>query len=151
MPVTSKSPAAAIRRIKRCKPDRRMRILTDAQFGMAQCIQQGDVYMHRVPDDFTRGKPLKLAKDGSIQVAVGSAIGARHMAEGELEAYEGIKLPPGVKAPMNVDAREILGPVLVFRRASRLNHPEHAAYKFPLITVATTYQYDPRTMRRVAD
>ena len=109
---------------------------------------QGDVYYHALPANHPRGK---LIATGKCQVALGTNMGARHVVEGELEVYEGVKLPNGVKAPMDVEATEILGPVVVAKGRWVLSHPEHAHHHICAGVVGFTYQYDPRTMRRVQD
>lgn len=136
----------AVKQVTQSKADAEVRVIRRMEIGSA--IQQGDIYLHRLPDDVRTGK---LLHQGRAQVALGSNMGARHVADGEIEVYEAKSLPHGVKAPMDVDAREVMGPIIKAKKAFSLTHPEHAHFKLPKGTYGVTYQYDPRTMRRVAD
>lgn len=121
-------------------------------------IHQGDVYLHAVPKDHKRGKPI-----GTRQVAVGNTIGSRHIAEGEgVTVHEGAKLPPAFKKPdwakdfrQDQIERIFLGPLVSVDEGSTmtLTHPEHAYHKVTDSSVdwQVTYQGDPRTAARVAD
>lgn len=115
---------------------------------IGQVIHQGDVYLHRVPDDWPRGKEL-----GTRQVAIGTNIGARHVVEGEYVAvYEGKQYPEGFEEPEDCQPGALLGPVVVSPEV--LTHPEHAHHAHPTMerqTFQVTYQFDPRTMRAVQD
>ena len=136
----------AVQSVAQSKADREVRVIRRMEVGSA--IQQGDIYLHRLPDDAKTGK---LIHKGRAQVALGSNMGARHVAEGEIEVFEATQLPAGVSAPMNVEAREIMGPVIKAKEDFSLTHPEHAHFKLPKGMYGVTYQYDPRTMRRVVD
>ena len=136
----------AVTKIKESPADENLRITRRIEIGSV--LQQGDVYIHRVADDHPRGKQIGK---GCVQIALGTGNGARHMAEGAVECFEGVKLPPGVKAPMDVEDAEILGPVIVADETAILTHPEHPHHRYPKGTYQTTYQYDPHTMRRVVD
>lgn len=136
----------AVQAVTQAKPETEVRVTRRMEIGSV--IMQGDVYLHRLPDDFKHGK--RIGK-GETQIAVGQGVGARHVVCGDVEVYEGVELPPGVSAPMNVQDREIMGPVIVARKPAKLTHPEHAHHEFPEGTYGVTYQYDPRTMRRVQD
>ena len=111
-------------------------------------VHQGDVYVHRLPDDWPCGE--RIGAD-SVQVALGTGNGARHMAEGPVEVYSFRQLPDGVMAPAGVQAGTIGGPVIKAKGPWSLTHPEHAHHRLPKGTYGVTYQYDPRTMRRVID
>ena len=141
-----KTTIEAVQVIERVEADTEIRVMRRMEIGSA--AQQGDLYVHRLPDDWARGK--RIGK-GSVQVALGTGNGARHIAEGAVEVYEGTLLPPGVSAPMKVEWREICGPVIVAREPWTLTHPEHPHHRLPEGTYGVTYQYDPKTMRRVAD
>lgn len=136
----------AVKTIQEAKHDETTRITRRMEIGSV--IQQGDVYLHRVAEDHPRGK---LIGKGKVQIALGTGNGARHVVEGDIEVYEGVKLPPGMKPPMDVDANEVMGPVVVGVKSFALTHPEHPHHRLPACTFQTTYQFDPRTMRRVVD
>ncbi len=136
----------AIKAVDAVKPDVEVRIVRRIEIGSA--IQQGDVYLFRVSDDHAKGKQIGKGKK---QIAVGSHIGARHVAKGAVTVYEGVSLPDGVKSPMNVETQEICGPVIVATDTFSLIHPEHAHHELPAGTYQVTYQLDMRTMRRVVD
>ena len=138
--------AKAIEQVQQAPADEDKRITQRIEIG--HCIHQGDVYLHRVEDGHRRGK--RIGK-GTVQIALGTGNGARHVAEGDVEVYQGTQLPEWVKPPMDVEAAEIIGPVIVASEAFLVTHPEHADHRLPAGTYQTTYQYDPKTMRRVAD
>ena len=136
----------AVRKVEQAPADADVRTVRRMEIG--QAIQQGDVYLHRVPDNHPRGKQVGM---DSVQIALGSGTGARHMAEGAVRVFAGCRLPKGVSAPLNVEAAEVTGPVVVADKPWTLTHPEHPHHKLPAGTYQTTYQYDPQTMRRVQD
>lgn len=117
-------------------------------------VHQGDVYLHVVPLDWPHGK-----KRGSRQVAVGTTVGSRHVADGDgVEVFDGKRLPPSFKRPtwctafLQEQVEEIfLGPVIVAPHGFTLTHPEHAHHQVPACVVQVTYQGDPRTLMRVQD
>lgn len=135
-----------IQEISNAPADDTIRITRRIEIGHA--IQQGDLYIFRVADDHPRGDQIGK---GSVQVAMGTGNGARHVAEGDIKAFAGKKLPEGVKAPMDVEPGEITGPVVVAAKTWALTHPEHPHHRLPAGTYQVTYQFDPKTMRRVAD
>lgn len=136
----------AVEKIKLAPADENLRITRRIEIGHA--IQQGDVYLHRVEPAHPKGKQIG---QGLVQIALGTGNGARHMAEGEILAFEGKQLPEWVKAPMDVPGQEIMGLVIVAEETWKLTHPEHPHHRLPAGTYQTTYQYDPKTMRRVVD
>jgi len=115
---------------------------------VGQAIMQGDVYLIRVADDWPRGDQIG---EKSVQIALGSSNGARHMATGPVQAFKGKQLPNGFTAPQGVDSAELLGPVVVASRPWTLTHPEHPHHALPAGTYQVTYQVDLMTMRRVQD
>lgn len=142
---TKNAAVEAVEKVTRAPADPEVRVTRRIEVGHA--IHQGDVYVHRVADSHPRGKPR-----GSRQVALGTAIGSRHVAEGDdVEVFEGERLPDGVKAPKDVPDEAILGPVVVAPRGFVLTHPEHAHHELPGGTYQVTYQADLQTMRAVAD
>lgn len=135
----------AIEAISQAPSDVKVRITRRIEVG--QAIHQGDVYVHRVPDFHPRGKPT-----GERQVAVGTTVGARHVAEGEaVIVHEGRQYPEGFTAPPDMEENEMLGPVVKSTEAWTLTHPEHAHHRLPAGTYQVTYQLDPQTRRRVLD
>ncbi len=84
------------------------------------------------------------------EVALGTGNGSRHMASGEVRVFKGKKLPTGVKIK-DVSDETIMGPCIKADAPWALTHPEHAHHHLPKGTYKVVYQYDPRTMRRVAD
>lgn len=105
-------------------------------FPVGKHVRQGDVYLVRVDDKTPRGK-----ERGSRQVAVGTTVGSRHIAEGELKVYE----PVGFQR----FEREFVGPLVVADEPWTLTHPEHAHVKAPAGTYQVVYQREGS--RRVAD
>ena len=135
-----------MREISQAPVDENVRITRRIEIGHA--VQQGDLYLHRVPDNHERGE--QIGKD-CVQIAMGVGNGARHMAEGAIKVYRGSRLPEAVSALEGVEALEIIGPLVVAGETWLLTHPEHPHHQLPAGTYQTTYQYDQRTMRRVAD
>lgn len=138
-----------IAKINDAKADVDVRVSRRLEVGTVR--QQGDVYLVRVSNDHPRGMPL-----GTRQVAVGANIGARHVAEGGVEVFEGVKLPPGVALPAwareaGMTDRDILGPVVVASESWCLTHPEHAHHQSPAGVDQVLYQLDFSTSRRVVD
>lgn len=120
---------------------------------VGQAIMQGDVILHRVPNDWPRGKEL-----GTRQVAVGEGVGSRHVAVGEVTVFEGAKLPEGVSAPFDGAERMMLGPVVVANPGTEeqsftLEHPNHPWHTLPCKdhTYQVTYPVDGHTQKRVQD
>lgn len=126
-------------------PDTETRNCRRIEIGTA--IHQGDVYVHRVADDWERGAPI-----GSRQVAVGTNIGSRHIAEGSgVTVYAGKKLPDYMTPHADIAPGDLLGPVVVATETWTLTHPEHAHHCLPAGTYQVTYQGDLLTRRRVVD
>lgn len=142
----------ALYRVVESIPDHTVRVIEEMQVG--QVIHQGDVYLHRVADDWPRGKLL-----GTRQIAVGTTVGSRHIVVGDgYEVYEGKQLPDYVTFS-KLDSRtreavrkELCGPVVVLRRdGGALTHPEHADHQHPCGVYQVQYQLDGKTMVRVTD
>lgn len=122
-----------------------VRQVTNLKVG--QGMHQGDVYILRVRKDHPKGKLL-----GTRQVAVGNTVGARHIAEGNVNVYEGVKLPDYFDIHPDFEMKDFLGPVIEVIDSFRLNHPEHAAHSAQDgILLQVTYQVDWSTKRRVQD
>lgn len=137
----------AVKRVQQAPADVELRVTRRIEIG--HVIQQGDIYVHRVPDSHSRGE---LIGKGKVQIALGTGNGARHYAEGDdIEVYDGVSLPEWVTAPGGVDAKEITGPLIVASSKLLIPHPEHPHHQLPNGTYQVTYQYDPRTMKRVTD
>lgn len=136
----------AVRQVEQAPADDNLRITRRIEVG--HCVQQGDLYVFRVPDNHPRGSQVGA---GKVQVALGSGNGARHVAEGDVRVFAGVCLPDGVTAPLTAEPGEIAGPVVVAGGPWHLTHPEHPHHRLPAGTYQVTYQFDPHTMRRVQD
>lgn len=145
----------AVERVLKAKPSPEVRDPGRVEIG--QVLHQGDVYLHRVPEDWPRGKLL-----GTRQIAVGDTIGSRHVVHGQgFEVYAGVALPAyatfeRLPAHQRSAARaECLGPVVVLTEelaeGEGLVHPEHAHHRMPRGVYQVQYQLDGQTARRVAD
>jgi len=143
MPVQTKI-APEIQKVIEHRSDPAERVTERLAIG--KTVHQGDVYLHRVAADHPRG-----VERGSRQVAVGTTVGSRHIAEGELKVFEGEQLPAYLKAPEWCAKGDLLGPVVVAAKPWLLTHPEHAAHRIPAGTFQVTYQADYATRRRVQD
>lgn len=128
------------------KADTDERIIRRMEIG--KVVHQGDVYVHRVSDDWTHGDPW-----GSRQVAVGQQVGARHVAVGHVEVFSGDPANAAKVLPLfdEDQQRECLGPVVVAVATWRLEHPEHADHVLPAGTYQITYQWDEAMRARVVD
>lgn len=136
----------AVESVEKSQADETVRVTRRIEVG--HCVQQGDIYVFRVPDNHPRGK--RNGGDGS-QLVSGTSNGARHVAAGKVDVFAGVRLPADVKPPMDVDAAEITGPVVVASESWLLTHPEHPHHRLPAGTYQVTNQFDPHTMRRVVD
>lgn len=126
------------------QPNAEIRDARDIDLG--KVAHQGDVYLHRVPAEWPRGKIL-----GTRQIAVGATIGARHIVEGEgVTVCAGKQYPEGFKEPEDCDPKALLGPVVIVDGEGVLTHPEHAHHRLSGV-YQVTYQYDPATHRSVRD
>ena len=135
----------AVKSVMDSAPEADVRVCRRAVAG-ATVLQQGDVYLHCVESTHPRGK-----ETGQRQVAVGSTVGARHVATGPVRVFEGRQLPACVNPALDVPDAEYLGPVVVADDEWTLEHPEHAAHTCPAGTWQVTYQVDPVERRRVLD
>lgn len=139
--VVETDAAMAHQEIERLAKERAVaEVRTVETISQGQAVRQGDVYIHRVADEFPHGGKAK-----SRQLAVGNTMGSRHVAEGPVEVYEGA-IPP-------VWCREwtFLGPCLVAQGRFTVTHPEHAHVSLPAGTYQVTHQMDARTGARVCD
>lgn len=137
--------AQAVEKVTKAASDPEVRTARRIEIGHA--IHQGDVYLHRVADGHPRGKEL-----GSRQVAVGTAVGSRHIVEGDgVKVFGGQKLPPGVVPPLWVAEGSLLGPLVEATGPFVLTHPEHAHHALPAGCYQVTYQADHDTQQRVED
>lgn len=118
---------------------------------------QGDVYVHcitAIPEAWN------VEVSEHRQVALGNAIGSRHVAEGDaLTVFwpkskdEAMKQCP-IKDFFvgNEQAKRLcLGPIVKADKAWTLTHPEHAHHQFPAGTYLVTYQFDFNTQQIVRD
>ncbi len=109
-------------------------------------VRQGDVYLYRVAGDHPRGAAM-----GSRQVAVGSTVGARHVADGAVEVFAGASPAPKFKADRRYDPAVLTGPVVEASETWTLTHPEHAHVRMPAGTYQVHYQADETTRGAVVD
>lgn len=143
--TTQTSAAEAVEKITKSVPDHAVRVVDSIEVG--DVVHQGDVYVHRVEDSHPRGESI-----GTRQVAVGSTVGARHVADGDgVEVLAGKSLPSWVRCAPDVPESAYLGPVIVAPKGLTLTHPEHAHHVLPSGTYQVTYQVDPVAQRRVRD
>lgn len=148
--MKTQSLESAIEAIQGSVPDVDLRICRRIEIGTA--VQQGDVYIHRVPDDWAYGERLETK-----QLAAGTTQGARHTIDGPAVLHASLRLPDGVSAPVDpasgrrVPESVILGPTIVATGAFTVPHPTHAHHRLPAGVYCVTYQVDMRTMRRVRD
>lgn len=119
------------------KSSKERRVLRALKVG--QVVRQGDIYLHRVPDDHPHGQELETR-----QLAEGTTQGARHLVESGARIYEGTTTPPGCDVPF-------LGPLVRARTRLLVSHPEHAEMDLPRGTYQVTHQQDLLTMQRVLD
>lgn len=120
--------------------------LREERCEIGEVVMQGDCYLTRVPDDWQRGKLL-----GTRKIAVGEGAGSHHFVEGDVDAYEGVKLPDGFKLPDGAIKEDMLGPVVVAGNETINTHPVHAHNALTKGTYQVTYQWDAQTMARVRD
>ena len=138
--------AAAIERVTVAPADTEVRITRRIEIG--HCVMQGDIYIHRVEESHPTGE---LIGKGMVQIALGTGNGARHVAEGQVEVYKGEQLPEWVKPLAMVEAKEITGPVILAHDTFAITHPEHPHHQLPAGKYQVTYQFNPKTMKRVVD
>ena len=132
-------------KIENARPEPDVRVCRRIEVG--QVLHQGDVYLTSVPADWPRAARL-----GTRQVAVGTTIGSRHVAEGDgVEVCAGVKLPDALRCAADVPESAYLGPVVVAPEGFTLTHPEHAHHVCPAGVYQVTYQVDHVAMRRVQD
>ena len=120
--------------------------LRDVEIPMGKATRQGDCYITRVPDDWPRGKLL-----GTRKIAVGEGVGSHHLVEGDVEVYEGVKLPDGFVLPEGAQISDMIGPVVVAGCETINTHPVHAHNVLRKGTYQVTQQWDMTTRRRVQD
>lgn len=136
----------AIRKIEEYKPKPEQRDASDLEIG--EVAHQGDIYIHRVPDDWPRGRELV-----GRQLQVGMTVGARHIAAGgdEVKLFKGVRYPPGFREDLIMGSQVLLGPVVV--SPSKVTHPEHADHELGggTKTYQITYQLDMLTQSYVFD
>lgn len=136
-----------VQKVADAPADAKMRITRRIEVGF--CVQQGDVYIFRVDPAHPHGKQIGMDKH---QVALGAGNGARHVAEGALDVFLGTTAPEWMNLPAELrDAKELIGPVVIAKKRWTLTHPEHPHHSLPAGCYQVTYQYNPQTMRRVAD
>ena len=143
---------AKIAEVTEAQPQEDVRVTESLEIGKA--VMQGDVLLHAVPIDHPRGKPM-----GTRQVAVGEGVGSHHVAQGQVEVFEGRKMPASYREPFAGAKEQQLGPVIVPAKGFTaetftLAHPVHADHVLPLkddCAYQVTYPVDAHTQRRVQD
>lgn len=116
-----------------------LRICRNMKIG--EVVRQGDIYIHRVEDNHPHGEKTK-----NYQLAMGSNLGSRHIADESFDVYLGTTLPE------YVDSKHFLGQLIKGKKNSSLiTHPEHGNICVGKGTFQVTHQMDIRTMRRVRD
>lgn len=125
---------------------------------MGHVGHQGDVYIHRIQQ---RPAAWNVLVTEHAQVALGSTIGSRHVACGNVRVYwpqskdSAVSECPIKLFPKDEAARRVcLGPIVEVDQLSEtwlLDHPEHSGHEFPAGIYLTTYQYDFNTKREVKD
>lgn len=109
------------------------------EIAIGKVVRQGDIYIHRVPNDHERGLELKTR-----QLALGESMGSRHIAEAPAKVCEGTEAPDWART-------ELLGPCIVSDLPFTISHPEHAHIHLPAGVYQVTHQMDARTKKRVID
>lgn len=127
-----------IERLAKANAAPEVRRIKDIAVG--KVVRQGDIYLHRVDADHPKGKARK-----DRQLALGTTMGSRHVAESPAKVFE------GAAAPTWCDQRTFLGPLIVAEKRFTVTHPEHAHVCLPAGTYQVTHQMDARTMERVKD
>lgn len=137
--------ADIISKVINFSPDTDTRVCRRIEPGVR--VHQGDIYVHRVADDYPRAELW-----GSRQVAVGSTIGQRHVAEGPVEVFHSAGPADSLLTSFNEQQRQACtGPVVVATDTWTLTHPEHAHHVLPAGTYVVTYQWSEALQRRVED
>lgn len=151
---TTQNAAEALSQIENHHADAEVRTLRRCDIGLVP-VHQGDIYVHRVPDDHPRGKLL-----ATKQLALGESMGQRHFVEGDsVEVYDGAV---GNKRnrdlfPLWNDNRQkdaCTGRLFVTRGPCRIPHPEHARHDLLMDepgTYQVTHQWSERMRARVED
>ncbi len=133
-----------VSKVLNSKADHEIRVMRNHVVGTVP-VHQGDVYLHAVSSDWPRG-----AVRGTRKIAVGENEGSTHVVEGDVEVYEGVKLPEYMTGAAKRNAVEFLGPVVVVGEGGALlTHVKHAHHRIPCGVYQTTYQVDGE--RRVKD
>ena len=116
---------------------------------------QGDVYIHKIAD---RPKAWDVLVTEHTQVALGSTVGSRHVATGNVRVYWPKSKDAAVTGcpiplfPHDETARRVcLGPIVEADAPWILDHPEHAPHEFPQGTYLLSFQFDYATKREVRD
>ncbi len=114
-------------------------------------VRQGDIYVHRVSDDFARGDVLN-----TLQLVEGTSKGSRHCVSANdadgVTVFSGQRLPYYVMQNQNETVKKaFMGPLIKSTNRFTIEHPEHAHICLPAGTYQVSFQVDARTMKRVLD
>jgi hypothetical protein len=135
---TAQEAQELIEREAKVKAVAEIRVIPTMEVG--QVVRQGDIYIHRVKDDFAHG-----FETGTRQLALGETVGSRHVAEEPALVFRGVRVPEWC------DRDTLLGPCLMAKKRFKVVHPEHAHVDLPAGTYQVTHQMDARTKKAVID
>lgn len=115
-----------------------------------QVVRQGDIYIHCVSQDFTKGRLSESRK-----LAMGDTQGSRHIAEAPAQVFQGIDLPTYMLNQYRGSKLKLLnavgGPFIESEARFIISHPEHSNVSLPMGCYQISHQLDPRTATRVKD
>lgn len=129
---------AEIEKLAKEKAVAEVRQIKAMQIG--EVVRQGDIYIHRVADKHPRGEAAP-----TNQLAIGTGMGSRHVAEAPAKVFV------GSDEPSWCDSWSFLGPCVVASERFVISHPEHAHVSLPEGVYQITHQTDALTQQRVRD
>lgn len=129
----------ALQKIEECAESACQDVRDIKRMAIGAVVRQGDIYIHRVADNHAHGKSAK-----HNQLAEGSTMNSRHMAESPAKVFDGTTAPKDCTTIL-------LGPCVVSDKPFTVSHPEHAHINLPAGIYQVTHQMDARTLGRVRD
>lgn len=135
--------------------DKSPRIVTEALYKIGASFRQGDIVVSPVPESHPKGKRIESRK-----MAEGTSKGANHVLEGDVEVYEGEKLPPHIEAELVRvlggqvrDPKIVTGPCFRVNKAgATMTHPDHAHQIYNAGDwFQVSYQVDLKNLQRMID